>query len=88
MTLSRDCGILTCESEYQLSAPGAGWVSGENRESGENPERYRHCKRADACKDLDDVALKLVNGFCVILFPNVGAIKVSSVSATVQAAGE
>lgn len=27
-----------------------------------------------ACTDLDDVALKLVNGFCVILFPGVGAI--------------
>ena len=29
---------------------------------------------ADPCKDLDTVALKLVNGFCVILFPGVGAI--------------
>lgn len=29
---------------------------------------------ADACPDLDTVALKLVNGFCVILFPGVGAI--------------
>ena len=29
---------------------------------------------ADPCKDLDAVALKLVNGFCVILFPGVGAI--------------
>ncbi len=29
---------------------------------------------ADACKDLDAVALKLVNGFCVVLFPGVGAI--------------
>lgn len=29
---------------------------------------------ADACADLDTVALKLVNGFCVVLFPNVGAI--------------
>lgn len=29
---------------------------------------------ADRCDDLDTVALKLVNGFCVILFPNVGAI--------------
>ena len=27
-----------------------------------------------ACKDLTDVALKLVNGFCVILFPGVGAL--------------
>jgi hypothetical protein len=29
---------------------------------------------ADACQDLDSVALKLVNGFCVVLFPGVGAI--------------
>ncbi len=29
---------------------------------------------ADACQDLDTVALKLVNGFCVVLFPGVGAI--------------
>ena len=29
---------------------------------------------ADSCKDLNDVALKLVNGFCVILFPGAGAI--------------
>lgn len=29
---------------------------------------------ADVCKDLNDVALKLVNGFCVVLFPGAGAI--------------
>lgn len=29
---------------------------------------------AEPCKDLDDVALKLVNGFCVVLFPGAGAI--------------
>lgn len=29
---------------------------------------------ASPCKDLDDAAIKLVNGFCVVLFPNVGAI--------------
>ncbi|MGM9668693.1 MAG: spore germination protein [Faecousia sp.] len=29
---------------------------------------------ADPCGDLDTVALKLVNGFCVVLFPEVGAI--------------
>lgn len=29
---------------------------------------------ADSCKDLDTVARKLVNGFCVVLFPGAGAI--------------
>lgn len=29
---------------------------------------------ARPCKDLDDVANKIVNGFCVVLFPDVGAI--------------
>ena len=29
---------------------------------------------ARPCRDLEDVALKLVNGFCVVLFPGVGAI--------------
>lgn len=29
---------------------------------------------ADPCNDLNTVALKLVNGFCVVLFPGVGAI--------------
>jgi len=29
---------------------------------------------ARPCKDLEDVGLKLVNGFCVVLFPGVGAI--------------
>ncbi len=29
---------------------------------------------AKACKDLDEVATLLVNGFCVVLFPGVGAI--------------
>lgn len=29
---------------------------------------------ANACGDLDTVALKLVNGFCVVLFPGVGAV--------------
>ncbi len=29
---------------------------------------------ADPCKDLDTVAMKLVNGFCVVLFPYAGAI--------------
>lgn len=29
---------------------------------------------AAACKNLEDVALKLVNGFCVVLFPGAGAV--------------
>ena len=29
---------------------------------------------AGACSDLDDLALKLVNGFCVVLFPGAGAV--------------
>ena len=29
---------------------------------------------ADPCMDLDTVAMKLVNGFCVVLFPGIGAI--------------
>ena len=29
---------------------------------------------ASPCRDLSDVALKLVNGFCVVLFPGAGAI--------------
>jgi len=42
---------------------------------------YHHAMRgmiynavADACEDLDTVAMKLVNGFCVVLFPGAGAI--------------
>lgn len=29
---------------------------------------------ASACKDVQDIASKLVNGFCVVLFPGVGAV--------------
>ena len=29
---------------------------------------------ADPCEDLDTVVMKLVNGFCVVLFPSIGAI--------------
>lgn len=29
---------------------------------------------ANSCKDLRDLAIKLVNGFCVVLFPGVGAV--------------
>ena len=42
---------------------------------------YRHALRgmiynavADPCPDLDTAALKLVNGFCVVLFPDAGAV--------------
>lgn len=44
-------------------------------------ELYRNALRgavynsvADPCKDLDTVAKKLVNGFCVVLFPGAGAV--------------
>ena len=33
-----------------------------------------YCAATSACKDLNDAAMKLVNGFCVVLFPGVGAI--------------
>ena len=29
---------------------------------------------AGSCKDAEDIAMKLVNGFCVVLFPGVGAV--------------
>ncbi len=29
---------------------------------------------ASSCKDLDDISRKLVNGFCVVLFPQIGAV--------------
>ena len=29
---------------------------------------------AESCETLDDAAMKLVNGFCVVLFPGVGAL--------------
>ena len=45
------------------------------------PQAYQEALRggiynavARPCKDLEDVAAKLVNGFCVVLFPGVGAI--------------
>lgn len=51
-------------------------LSGENME-----ELYMEALKgavyncvADPCTDLDTVALKLVNGFCVVLFPGAGAI--------------
>lgn len=33
-----------------------------------------YCASTSDCPDLDTVALKLVNGFCVVLFPGVGAV--------------
>ena len=49
--------------------------------SQDNPEAYAAALRGDVynavahpCKDLQDVAAKLVNGFCVVLFPGRGAI--------------
>lgn len=33
-----------------------------------------YCATASVCEDLDEVSSKLVNGFCVILFPGVGAV--------------
>ena len=47
----------------------------------EIPEAYEAALRgtvynavAKPCRDLEDAALKIVNGFCVVLFPGVGAI--------------
>lgn len=45
MTSTLLCDKMDTESEYQFQCSRAGWAWGENRESGENPERYRHCKR-------------------------------------------
>lgn len=33
-----------------------------------------YCASVSACADLEDAAIKLVNGFCVILFPGAGAV--------------
>ena len=62
-------------SEYVFK-PLAQHLVGENME-----QLYENALRggvynsvAEPCKDLDDVALKLVNGFCVVLFPGTGAI--------------
>ena len=33
-----------------------------------------YCASISDCPDLDDAALKLVNGFCVVLFPGAGAV--------------
>ena len=53
----------------------------ENLPAGTAAELYRSALEgaiynsvASACKDLEDVKRKLVNGFCVILFPGAGAV--------------
>lgn len=39
------------------------------------------------CRDLDAVALKLVNGFCVVLFPKVGAVAFEVKTSVVRSPG-
>ncbi len=39
------------------------------------------------CRDLDAVALKLVNGFCVVLFPRVGAVAFEVKTSVVRSPG-
>lgn len=42
---------------------------------------------AKPCKDLDQIALMLVNGFCVVLFPDVGAIAFEVKTPTMRSIG-
>ena len=42
---------------------------------------------AKPCKDLDQIALMLVNGFCVVLFPGVGAIAYEVKTPTMRSIG-
>ena len=42
---------------------------------------------AKPCKDLDNIALMLVNGFCVVLFPGVGAIAFEVKTPTMRSIG-
>lgn len=42
---------------------------------------------AKSCKDLDQIALMLVNGFCVVLFPGVGAIAFEVKTPTMRSIG-
>ena len=42
---------------------------------------------AKPCKDLDHIALMLVNGFCVVLFPGVGAIAFEVKTPTMRSIG-
>ena len=41
--------MVTGKVNNHLSASNVGQILGENRESGANPERYRHCKRGGGC---------------------------------------
>ena len=43
-----------------------------------------YCASTSACRDLDDAALKLVNGFCLVLFPGVGAVAFETKSGAVR----
>ena len=62
-------------SEYVFK-PLAEHLSGENIQQlyGKALRGGVYNSVAVSCKDLDDVAMKLVNGFCVVLFPGTGAI--------------
>ena len=48
MTLPGKYGIVFPKVNNGFSASRAVRVRGENRESGANPERYRHCQRGGA----------------------------------------
>ena len=68
--------ISSADASDYILKPIAEHLSGATME-----EQYNSALRgavyncvANPCEDLDTVALKLVNGFCVILFPSVGAI--------------
>lgn len=61
-------------SDY-VFRPIAENLSGDLHEAYEAALRGAVCNAVShPCKDINDVALKLVNGFCVVLFPGVGAI--------------
>lgn len=62
-------------SEYVIK-PLSDNLSGESMESlyGRALSGQVYNSVADACEDLDTVARKLVNGFCVVLFPGAGVI--------------
>ena len=62
-------------SDY-IFKPIAGQVKGDSMEalfdSARDGSIYNSV--ASVCENLEDIAIKLVNGFCVVLFPGVGAI--------------